>query len=117
MQFRQKIEAAVLPLLNELLAEIAKLRTTDVLNHYQFRLNLSQLDKDKLPDGFWAKGRYVSALALASAFQDNPSAEAGPHSPGSMIWSNESTTPIASGPSTTRVNYPARKKSFSHDLV
>jgi SEC-C motif len=77
VQFRQKIEAAVLPLLNELLAEIAKLRTTDVLNHYQFRLNLSQLDKDKLPDGFWAKGRYVSALALASAFQDNPSAEAG----------------------------------------
>jgi len=77
VQFRQKIEAAVLPLLNELLAGIAKLRTTDVLNHYQFRLNLSQLDKDKLPDGFWAKGRYVSALALASAFQDNPSAEAG----------------------------------------
>jgi hypothetical protein len=72
VQFRQKIEAAISPLVTELRGELAKLRTIDVLNHYQFRINLSQLHKDKLPDGFWAKGRYVWALLLQNKLLDAP---------------------------------------------
>lgn len=73
MQFRQKIEAAIQPLLSELRRELATIRTTDVLNHYQFRINFAGPNKDKLPDGFWAKGRYVSALSLRDAFIESRS--------------------------------------------
>jgi hypothetical protein len=78
VQFRQKIEEAIVPLLTELRGELAQLRTIDVLNHYQFRINFSQLNKDKLPDGFWAKGRYVSALALTDRFLEAPRTEEEP---------------------------------------
>ncbi len=64
MQFRQKIEIAILPLLSDLRRELAAVRTLDVLNHYQYRINFAGPNKDNLPDGFWAKGRYVSALSL-----------------------------------------------------
>jgi hypothetical protein len=73
VQFREKIEAAILQLLSELARELQNIRTLDVLNHYQFRLNLAGPNKDKLPDGFWAKGRYVSALSLKSTFIDTSS--------------------------------------------
>jgi hypothetical protein len=72
VQFRQKVEAAILPLITELRHELSQLRTLDVLNHYQFQINLSQLNKDKLPDGFWAKGRYVWGLLLRSELLDLP---------------------------------------------
>jgi hypothetical protein len=75
VQFNQNIEAAILPLIGDLRGELARVRTIDILNHYQFRINFSQLSKDKLPDGFWAKGRYVSALALAGSFLETPRAE------------------------------------------
>jgi hypothetical protein len=68
VQFRQKIEIAILPLLSDLRRELAAVRTLDVLNHYQFRINSAGPSKDKLPDGFWAKGHYVSALSLRNTF-------------------------------------------------
>jgi hypothetical protein len=68
VQFRQKIEVAILPLLSELRRELAALRTLDVLNHYQFRINFAGPNRGELPDGFWAKGRYVSALSLKNIF-------------------------------------------------
>ena len=77
MQFRQKIEAAILPLLSELRRELRAVRTLDVLNHYQFRVNFAGPDKDKLPDGFWAKGRYISALSLKDGFIEVPGSESG----------------------------------------
>jgi hypothetical protein len=54
VQFRQKIEAAIHSLAAELRRELAQLRTLDVLNRYQFQINLSQHNEDELPDGFWA---------------------------------------------------------------
>ena len=78
MQFREKIEAAILQLLGELTRQLRNTRTLDVLNHYQFRLNLAGPNKDKLPDGFWAKGRYVSALSLRSTFIDTSSLKSEP---------------------------------------
>ena len=73
MQFKQKIEIAIQPLLSDLRHELAAVRTLDVLNHYQFRINFAGPTKDKLPDGFWAKGRYVSALSLRNSFVEAPS--------------------------------------------
>jgi DNA-binding TFAR19-related protein (PDSD5 family) len=70
MQFRNKVEVAVEPLIRELHKEIASLPTLDVLNDYQCRLHLSQLMKDKLPDGFWAKTRYIWKLLLSRAFSE-----------------------------------------------
>src|SRR5450755_43322 len=70
MQFEEKIEKATFPLITDLRRKIALLPTIDVLNHYQYRINLSQFNKDKLPDGFWAKGRYVSGLLLANRYLD-----------------------------------------------
>ena len=77
MQFRQKIEIAVLSMLSDLGRELATARTLDVLNHYQFRINFAGPNKDKLPDGFWAKGRYVSALSLRNTLLDAPSPTSG----------------------------------------
>lgn len=73
MQFRQKIELAILALQGELRRELAAIRTLDVLNHYQFRINFAGPGKEKLPDGFWAKGRYVSALSLKNTLVEAPS--------------------------------------------
>jgi hypothetical protein len=73
VQFRQKVEAAIQPLLGELRRELATIRTLDVLNHYQFRIDFAGPSKDRLPDGFWAKGRYVSALSLRDAFVEGRS--------------------------------------------
>ncbi|MGB9071796.1 MAG: SEC-C metal-binding domain-containing protein [Terriglobales bacterium] len=70
MQFRDKVEVAVEPLIGQLRSEIASLATLDVLNHYQFRLHLSELAKEKLPDGFWAKTRYVWGLLLSRPFSE-----------------------------------------------
>ncbi len=78
MQFRQKIEAAIVPLLTELRRELADVRTLDVLNHYQFRIDLAGPNKDKLPDGYWAKGRYASALLLGSMFVEISRGKSGP---------------------------------------
>lgn len=75
MQFRQKIEAAIVPLLAEVRRELADIRTLDVLNHYQFRIDLVGTNKGKLPDGFWAKGRYASALLLSRKFVEISSTE------------------------------------------
>lgn len=74
MQFRQKIEVTILPLLGDLRRGLATIRTLDVLNHYQFRINFAGPDKEKLPDGFWAKCRYVSALSLKNTLVEAPSA-------------------------------------------
>ena len=72
MQFRQKIEIAIEPLLSELLRELAAIPMLDVLNYYQYRINFAGPGKEDLPDGFWAKGRYVSALSLRNAFTEAP---------------------------------------------
>lgn len=70
VQFREKIETATLPLIDELRRRLAALPTVAVLNHYQLQHHLSQFDKTKFPDGFWAKWRYIWALRLSSGFSE-----------------------------------------------
>ena len=70
MQFREKIETATLPLIDELRQRLAALPTVAVFNHYQLQHHLSQFDKTKFPDGFWAKWRYIWALRLSSKFSE-----------------------------------------------
>ena len=70
MQFREKIETAVLPLIDELRQRLALLPTVAVLNHYQMLHHLSQFGTAKFPDGFWAKWRFVWALKLSDEFSD-----------------------------------------------
>jgi SEC-C motif len=70
VQFRDKVELAVEPLVKELRGRLAAFSTLDVLNYYQFRLHLSQLSKEELPDGFWAKSRYIWALLLSQRFSE-----------------------------------------------
>ena len=41
-----------------------------MLNHYQLQHHLSQFDKNKFPDGFWAKWRYIWALRLSGQFSE-----------------------------------------------
>jgi len=70
VQFREKIETATLSLIDELRQKLAALPTVAVFNHYQLQHHLSQFDKTKFPDGFWAKWRYIWALRLSSEFSE-----------------------------------------------
>jgi hypothetical protein len=71
VQFWQKIEAATLPLIAELRQRLATVGTLALLNHYQLQHHLSQFNKEKLPDGFWAKWRYLWALKLSTPFLES----------------------------------------------
>jgi len=68
MEFRNKIEAVLAPLVAELRNELALLPTLAVLDSYQFRINIAQPDKSNVPDGFMSKWRYVWALLLSNPF-------------------------------------------------
>jgi len=68
LQFREKIEIATSPLIAELRLRLVTIPTVTLLNHYQLKHHLSQFDKEKLPDGFWAKWRYLWALKLSTPF-------------------------------------------------
>jgi SEC-C motif len=68
VQFWQKIEIAASPLIAELRQRLAAVPTLALLNHYQLQHHLSQFNKEKFPDGFWAKWRYLWALKLSTPF-------------------------------------------------
>jgi len=70
MDFREKIEAAVAPLVGDLRGKLASLSTLSVLDHYQMLSHAAQLDKGKFPDGFWFKWRYLWALLLSNPFAE-----------------------------------------------
>jgi hypothetical protein len=77
MQFKEKIEAAALPLITELRRRLKSLPTIAVLNRYQLQHHLSQFDTSKFPDGFWTKWRYLWALLLSGGFLEEKSARDG----------------------------------------
>ena len=68
MQFWEKIETATSPLIAELRQRLATIPTVTLFNHYQLKHHLSQFNKEKFPDGFWAKWRYLWALKLSTPF-------------------------------------------------
>lgn len=69
MEFRDKVETAVGPLIGQLRKKLASKPTLSVLNHYQLLIDAVQTDKSGLPDGFMFKWRYVWALLLSNPFQ------------------------------------------------
>jgi hypothetical protein len=66
MEFREKIEAIVAPLVTELRENIGRVPTLALLEHYQFRIHTAKPDKSNIPDGVFAKWRYVWALRLSA---------------------------------------------------
>jgi hypothetical protein len=70
MEFRNKIEAVLTPLVRELREKLALLPTIDVLNYYQLRIDAVQTDKSSVPDGFIFKWRYLWALLLSLPFSE-----------------------------------------------
>jgi hypothetical protein len=70
MEFREKIETVIEPLIIQLKAKLASLPTFAVLNHYQMRIHAVQVDKSNVPDGFFFKWRYVWALHLSNPFSE-----------------------------------------------
>jgi hypothetical protein len=67
MEFKDKIEAAVAPLVSDLRERLSKLPTGAVLDYYQFRIDLVQPDKSNMPDGFLTKCRYLWAILLSNS--------------------------------------------------
>jgi len=70
MEFREKIETVIEPLVIQLKAKLASLPTFAVLDHYQTRIHTAQPDKSNVPDGFLIKWRYVWALHLSNPFSE-----------------------------------------------
>jgi hypothetical protein len=68
MNFRDKIENVLGPLVAELRAKLALLPTLDMLNGYQLRIDAVQTDKSGVPDAFMIKWRYLWALLLSNPF-------------------------------------------------
>lgn len=70
MEFKDKIEAVLAPLVAEFRGKLALLPTLAVLNNYQLRIDTVQTDKRGVPDGFIIKWRYLCALLLSNSFSD-----------------------------------------------
>ncbi len=70
MDFKQKLETALRPLVRQLRSQLRALKTLDVLNRYQLRIDLVQADKSKVPDGFIFKWRYLWAQLLSEPQRD-----------------------------------------------
>src|SRR5256886_17675835 len=68
MDFRNKVETVLAPLVAELRNRLALLPTLSVLDNYQFRMNIARPEKSNVPDGFMSKWRYVCALLLSNSF-------------------------------------------------
>jgi hypothetical protein len=70
MDFREKLESALTPLIAQLKGRLASLPTRAVLNHYQLQIDTVKTDKSNVPDGFLFKWRYLWALQLSNPFSD-----------------------------------------------
>lgn len=70
MEFKEKVETVIAPLVGELRQRLAHLPTSRVLNHYQLLINSVQTDKSEVPDGFIFKWRYLWMLLLSNPYVD-----------------------------------------------
>ncbi|MGD0010785.1 MAG: SEC-C domain-containing protein [Terriglobia bacterium] len=68
MEFREKVETIIEPMIVKLKAKLAPIPTLAGLNHYQLLIHTVQTDKSKVPDGFFFKWRYFWALLLSKPF-------------------------------------------------
>jgi SEC-C motif len=70
MDFREKLESALTPLIAQLKGRLSSLPAAAVLNHYQLRIDTVKTNKSDVPDGFLFKWRYLWALQLSNPFSD-----------------------------------------------
>jgi hypothetical protein len=81
MDFKDKIEAVLAPMIGELRRKLAAVPTIHVLDHYQLRIDTVQYDKSNVPDGFIFKWRYIWGQLLSGPFLElkhtSPSAMTG----------------------------------------
>jgi SEC-C motif len=70
MEFRNKLEVVLEPVVVELRQKLAVLPTLAVLNHYQLQIDLVQTDKSIVPDGFISKWRYLWAILLSQPYRE-----------------------------------------------
>jgi len=64
ISLKDRIENALVPRLTELETRLAELSLESVLFNYQWQLDLRMQKAEDLPDGFWAKWRYLWAVRL-----------------------------------------------------
>jgi hypothetical protein len=74
LTFRERLEKGLRQPIEELQEMLATRSTLAILTHYQMRMHAA-IDKSKLPDGFWAKWRYLWALTLKMPYRNDDSAE------------------------------------------
>ncbi|HEY1940056.1 MAG TPA: SEC-C domain-containing protein [Candidatus Angelobacter sp.] len=67
MNFKERVESGISPLIEALRGTLASAPTLAVLTHYQLLIDTA-VDKSKVPDGFIFKWRYLWALLLANPF-------------------------------------------------
>jgi hypothetical protein len=72
MNFKERVEDAISPLIKVLRDELVPAPTLSVLTHYQLQINAA-VDRSKVPDGFIFKWRYLWALLLANPFVETKS--------------------------------------------
>jgi hypothetical protein len=65
MDFRKRIERALVPLVAELRDQLKLCPTLWVFNYYLARSHAARLYKNEMPDGYWVKWRYLWAILLA----------------------------------------------------
>jgi hypothetical protein len=65
MDFRKRIERALVPLVAELRDQLKLSPTLWVFNHYLLRSHAARLYKNEMPDGYWVKWRYLWAILLS----------------------------------------------------
>ena len=65
MELRQRIERALVPMVEELRGILAQYPTLLVLNYYLAKAHSARLYGTPMPDGYWVKFRYVWAVLLS----------------------------------------------------
>ena len=65
MELRARIERALMPMVEDLRAVLAKYPTVLVLNYYLGKAHAARMYDIEMPDGYWPKFRYTWAILLS----------------------------------------------------
>jgi len=69
MELRTRIERALVPMVKELRALLARYPTVLVLNYYLGKAHAARMYEIEMPDGYWPKFRYIWAILLGLAWK------------------------------------------------
>lgn len=70
MEFRERIERALAPMVAELRGILAQYPTLLVLNYYLAKTHSARLYGIPMPDGYWPKFRYLWAILLSLPWKE-----------------------------------------------